>query len=681
MKRAIVCIALLAAGFIHAESYTPGVPDWFLENRVQAHMEHGIDCWEIAPAIHQRIAGAGSQVLTRIILNRDEGAWYPSAVGETHELAQDRDILQFLVDDVHGNNMKCIGYFRLMSDAWAQTNHFDWVCRDHEGQPVKEPRGKNVKNFIGVICLNSPYRDYIKTRLIEHAKRGVDIIYFDSWHMPPVCTCEYCKKAFEKKKGKPFPLEVQEGAEEITEIIDGFEDYPVGKPPLGKLSASADTANQLYDQFGDPILGEGIFTPEYLEVAEFVGETLVEVFTDWILACRKVNPDLRFAIGSSLYPGFVSQPQLTDDFLALADTSKTEFHKPFGGNPEQYAKDLIVAGGFAEPALDLQCAVGWSHVRDSSGFRPPLMWIPAIRMEQEARYSSAAAVTYGCIASMAFHGKAYKRVGGKRVTDMPEDDAPLFTSSYEMGEKVSPHLAHAIPYGWAAVHISDAARNRRLNSREIMWKDIFSPVLGTVRALKEEHIPWITLNDKCLAEGKLPEELKVLVLPWAEELTDAQKKNVEALAGKGVAIIKLDSKAGWHLESMLPKLMDSFLKDVRKQAGSPPVRVRGPKHMHAVYYRNPMDGTFVVALCNDWGWFHSIRARKGTRPEDDPRFFGNAPEIAPCTNVSMEIDKAFKKSPVVIEAFSGATLTAANRKGVATVTVPDFQIQSLVVVK
>lgn len=109
MKRSVICLALLAAGSVYAEPYTPGLPDWFLENRVQAHMEHGIEFWELAPEIHQRIAGAGSEVLTRIVLDRDEGAWYPSAVGETHELAQDRDILKSVVDDVHDNGMKCIG--------------------------------------------------------------------------------------------------------------------------------------------------------------------------------------------------------------------------------------------------------------------------------------------------------------------------------------------------------------------------------------------------------------------------------------------------------------------------------------------------------------------------------------------------------------------------------------------
>ena len=36
-----------------SQGHTSRLPDWFLENRVQAHMEHGIDCFEIAPGIRQ----------------------------------------------------------------------------------------------------------------------------------------------------------------------------------------------------------------------------------------------------------------------------------------------------------------------------------------------------------------------------------------------------------------------------------------------------------------------------------------------------------------------------------------------------------------------------------------------------------------------------------------------------
>jgi hypothetical protein len=309
------------------------------------------------------------------------------------------------------------------------------------------------------------------------------------------------------------------------------------------------------------------------------------------------------------------------------------------------------------------------------------MWIPDIRVEQEARYSSAAAVTYGCIASMAFRGRNYARVDGKRVPQVPEDDTALFKSSYEISQKVSPHLAHAIPYGWAAVHISDAARNRRLNSTELMWKDIFSPVLGVVRTLKEEHLPWITVNDKNLAEGRLSIETKVLVLPWSEELTPAQEKTVAKLTGKGVAIIRIDISAPWHLESKLPQLMDDVRRRIDAEAGSPPIRIRGPKHMHAVYYQNPEDGTFVVALCNDWGWFRSIRAANGEEPEDDPRFFNNVPEIEPCENVMLEWDNSFPNSVSVLEPISGKALPVGGSSGTRYVSLSDFQIQSMVVVK
>ena len=44
------------------------------------------------------------------------------------------------------------------------------------------------------------------------------------------------------------------------------------------------------------------------------------------------HADTMFAIGSSLYPCFDNQMQITASLLQISDTSKTEFHKPFGGN-------------------------------------------------------------------------------------------------------------------------------------------------------------------------------------------------------------------------------------------------------------------------------------------------------------------------------------------------------------
>ncbi len=328
-------LLLMVSGMLSAAD----LPDWFEVNRVQAHCEmFRLQDETGGLHLHKPIAELGAQAVTLIVDNREEGAWWPSAVGETHPLAANRDVAREIVESVHRNGMKCIGYYRSMSDAWAEREHPEWLCRDAAGQPVGEPRARKARKPVSVLCANSPYREFVKTRLRELAQRGVDMIYFDSWHMPEVCTCQFCRRKFEAETGQPFPLKIADKAAGGTDEISDAD----GQVSLAKVYSEHD-----------------------LEVSGFVSRSLVQAFTEWREAAREINPSVRFAIGSSLYPVFLGQPQLTADFLAIADTSKTEFNKPFGGGRAMLRR--VNLAGFAPPAFDIQTALGWSLVRDSSG--------------------------------------------------------------------------------------------------------------------------------------------------------------------------------------------------------------------------------------------------------------------------------------------------------------------------
>jgi len=105
---------MLVVGVSRGEDSTITLPDWFEGNRVQAHHEQGLErTLEMTPeAEAQAVARLGAKVLTRIVLNRDEGAWWPSRVGETNPLIGDEDLLARIVAAVHGNGMCGLAIFR-----------------------------------------------------------------------------------------------------------------------------------------------------------------------------------------------------------------------------------------------------------------------------------------------------------------------------------------------------------------------------------------------------------------------------------------------------------------------------------------------------------------------------------------------------------------------------------------
>ncbi len=540
-----IMFLVLAGSSAAAEQDPFRLPSWFEANRVQAHSEHGIQlALKLTPEGHARvITNMGAEVLTRIYLTRDEGAWWQSKVGEIHPLIGDREFAREISDAVHGQGMKVIAYHRHMSDAAMQREHPDWVCKLPDGSPFLEPRGKTKTVF--VLCLNSPYRQYIKTRLIELADHGIDGIYFDNRHMPDICTCRYCLERFRQQMGREM-------------------DY------LAPASSA-----------------------EYLEAVEFVNRSMVEAFLEWRAAVRAKHPDVFFCVKSSQYPNFFS-PHIDYHLLAISDTSGTEFHKPFGHNVSVMRNEP----DFAEPAFDHQLALGWSVVRDGSQGRPPLMWIPFIRSEEKALYSAAAAVTYGCVAAMNMYIRDLETDGAS--------NAAIFSSSFAMGKKVSPYLAYARPIPWAGLHISERSRNARLADRKLMWREVFAPALGAYQVLKEAHAPWVTISDLTLS-GALDPRTRLLVLPWPDELTEQQKQVVQEFERRGGHIVRLDPRAGWHTKTRKPGLMRQVASEIQRRAGEPPVKINGPQAMHAVCFEQHDEKRIVVALANTWGWFRSTR--------------------------------------------------------------------------
>jgi Ca2+-binding EF-hand superfamily protein len=128
----------------------------------------------------------GVDVFSRHVRTGDEGAWWPSKVGEVLDLAKNRNIAKEIIDEAHQNDQRIIVYNRHMEDHGMAKAHPDWVCKDKNGKAYVR-RGK-------MMCFNSPYRQHVQARLLELVDMGADGFYFDSGHQPHKCYCDFCKK-------------------------------------------------------------------------------------------------------------------------------------------------------------------------------------------------------------------------------------------------------------------------------------------------------------------------------------------------------------------------------------------------------------------------------------------------------------------------------------------------------
>ena len=119
-----------------------GLPNWFEANRVQAHFENGIqeDLAGLFQELHPAIRSMGAHVLTRIFKTTAEGAWWPTAAGQTHEALGRARPRRGDRRDAHGRGLKLFAYYRIMCDDFVEKQHPEWLCRDADGKLVLEPR-------------------------------------------------------------------------------------------------------------------------------------------------------------------------------------------------------------------------------------------------------------------------------------------------------------------------------------------------------------------------------------------------------------------------------------------------------------------------------------------------------------------------------------------------------------
>ncbi len=619
-------VALPVAAAVEAG---PALPDWFERNRVQAHFENRIeeDLGGMYRDLHPAIASMGARVLTRIFKTTGEGAWWPTAAGQSHESLAGRDLGREIAEDAHGRGLKVFAYYRIMCDDYIEREHPDWLCRDAAGKLVVEPRTRRRPQPTHVICFNSPAREYTQIRLLELADLGVDGIYFDSWHMPEICTCANCRTAYEKEMGQPMDVSAGRGTE------------------------------------------------AYRRAAHFVGRSIVRTFAGWKKVVRQKHPGVLFAIGSSLYPCFDTQMQITADLLAISDTSKTEFSKPFGGHLRAPAatgvegtakRQGFMDASFAVPAYDVQNALGWSFTRDSCDGRPPLMWIPFTRTGEEALFSAAASVAYGCIASLHPEG-----LQERRSPVIRPEALKTYEPCYALGAKVSPFLAGTRPVQYALIHVSARSRDARIADARALWVEFFAPTLGAFEALKEEHLPVATINDAQLEHG-VPTETRVLILPNERECGDAQRAAVKRFEAGNGTVIRLDSGAGWHLAAEKEALKRALVDKIERSGQRPPIRVRGPAGMHSVFFGERGSGRTVACLVNAFGWFRSSRERA-------PGSAGNAP--SPCSGVTIEMDLEPGAVERAFDAVTGTQLKPVTKNGRPVLNVPDFPVTACVVIE
>jgi len=157
------------------------VPDW--DPQLLGHFD---------PADYVgNIARAGFQSMLQYTNSHVGLCLWRTHVGQMHVNMKDRDFFGEVVKECRQHGVHPLAYFSVIFDNWNFEHHPDWRILGAEGNNAR------LQGRYGVVCPNSPYRDYVVACVKEIVGNyDIDGIFFDMTFWPDVCYCPHCAGRF-----------------------------------------------------------------------------------------------------------------------------------------------------------------------------------------------------------------------------------------------------------------------------------------------------------------------------------------------------------------------------------------------------------------------------------------------------------------------------------------------------
>ena len=114
-----------------------------------------------------------------------------------HPHLVNKNLLKEQIEVCHKNNIKVPVYITVQWDHFISQHHPEWVGLEHDGKPSEMFPGE--PGFYRNLCVNTPYREYLKTLVQEILEMfPIDGLFFDIMFAFD-CSCESCLDGMKKK--------------------------------------------------------------------------------------------------------------------------------------------------------------------------------------------------------------------------------------------------------------------------------------------------------------------------------------------------------------------------------------------------------------------------------------------------------------------------------------------------
>lgn len=121
-----------------------------------------------------------------------------------HPNLKNKNLLQEQIEACHRHGIRVPIYTTVMWDDYNAKEHPDWLTKDENGKVINW-YGEYEAGFYRFLCINSPYRQFLKenTKEILEIISPCDGLFFDIL-FPVDCSCKYCVEKMERDGYNPI---------------------------------------------------------------------------------------------------------------------------------------------------------------------------------------------------------------------------------------------------------------------------------------------------------------------------------------------------------------------------------------------------------------------------------------------------------------------------------------------
>ncbi len=468
-------------------------PSWYAENRRRLFFDMHLPDWTrpgqsggqvsdlqgVATAfdpqaIVAQFARAKINVIVAYAKCQYGNFYYNTALGHKHSGLGQLDLLGELIREAHQHGMRVVGYYSNMWDTEAARAHPDWMAQDSQG--------KHSYDRWPTLCLNSPYRDLVHQHLHEmFTLYDLDGVWSDILSALP-CFCPRCEKLYQEKFDQPMPRSPME--------------------------------------------------PGWIQWVRWQQDYLLDYVQSARALVKSLKPNAAYVVNFFGTPYAAPSQGLSFKHLAQSDFGSTEGYSEWHG---------LLFPSYACRYMYLGMNGGPFEVLIS---RFESTWDFSVRPLAQMRFEAF---------SIAANG------GAVCVDDEPYHDGRLeplvyahIENIFSEIEKREPYLLDAEPVYYAAIYHSQKARevDEVLNKPHALDisktsffprsnpapSDIIPSLMGTFKALLEEHLPVQFVDDRPKSLDTLA-RYPVLYLPNVLPMSEAEADRIRQFVHDGGGLV------------------------------------------------------------------------------------------------------------------------------------------------